>query len=105
MPDPSGSEPRASPSSAASGPTARSASAPSAACGSTSSPRDSASTTSTWRTWTRLAARVLGWKGIGTIEPGNHADLIVVDRDPLTCSLDELPGTVVHATLLGGEAV
>jgi predicted amidohydrolase YtcJ len=55
--------------------------------------------------WTREAARVIGWERIGTIEPGNHADLIVVDRDPLTCPLDELPGTEVRATLLGGEAV
>jgi predicted amidohydrolase YtcJ len=55
--------------------------------------------------WTREAARVIGWEGVGTIEPGNHADLIVVDRDPLTCPLDELPGTEVRATLLGGETV
>ena len=33
--------------------------------------------------WTRDAARVLGWDGIGTLAPGSHADLIVVDRDPL----------------------
>ena len=33
--------------------------------------------------WTRDAARVLQWEGIGTLAPGNHADLIVVDRDPL----------------------
>jgi predicted amidohydrolase YtcJ len=55
--------------------------------------------------WTREAARVLGWEGIGTIEPGNYADLIVVDRDPLTSPLDELPATEVRATLLGGETV
>jgi predicted amidohydrolase YtcJ len=55
--------------------------------------------------WTREAARVLGWEGIGTIEPGNHADLTVVDRDPLTCPLDELPGTRVDATFLEGETV
>jgi predicted amidohydrolase YtcJ len=55
--------------------------------------------------WTSEAAGVLGWEGIGTIEPGNHADLIVVDRDPITCPLDELPETRVHATLLGGEPV
>ena len=34
--------------------------------------------------WTRDAARVLRWDGVGTLAPGNHADLIVVDRDPLT---------------------
>lgn len=55
--------------------------------------------------WTREAAAVLGWKGIGTIEPGNHADLVVVDSDPLECPLDELPETEVAATFLGGEPV
>jgi predicted amidohydrolase YtcJ len=55
--------------------------------------------------WTRDAARVLGWEGIGTLAAGNHADLIVLDRDPLTCDLDDLPGTQVLRTVLGGETV
>ncbi|MEW6444041.1 MAG: amidohydrolase family protein [bacterium] len=55
--------------------------------------------------WTRDAARVLGWQGIGTLRPGHHADLIVVDRDPLTCDLDDLPGTRVLRTYLGGRVV
>jgi predicted amidohydrolase YtcJ len=55
--------------------------------------------------WTRDAARVLGWDGIGTLAPGNHADLIVVDRDPLTCPLDELPATRVLRTVVGGQTV
>jgi predicted amidohydrolase YtcJ len=55
--------------------------------------------------WTGDAAAVLGWDGIGTIEPGSYADLIVVDRDPLTCALHDLPETQVRATLVGGEAV
>jgi predicted amidohydrolase YtcJ len=56
-------------------------------------------------TWTRDAARVLRWEGIGTIEPGRHADLVVVDRDPLTTPVEELPGTRVLRTLLGGRTV
>jgi len=55
--------------------------------------------------WTRDAARVLEWDGIGTLAPGSHADLIVVDRDPLACSVDDLPGTRVLRTVLGGEVV
>jgi predicted amidohydrolase YtcJ len=55
--------------------------------------------------WTRDAARVLQWEGIGTLAPGNHADLLVVDRDPLACPLDDLPGTGVLRTMLGGETV
>ncbi len=55
--------------------------------------------------WTRDAARVLQWKGIGTLAPGDHADLVVVDRDPLTCPLDDLPATRVMRTVLGGTTV
>jgi hypothetical protein len=55
--------------------------------------------------WTRDAGRVLGWEGIGTLARGSHADLIVVDRDPLACGLEELPGTRVLRTVLGGRVV
>jgi predicted amidohydrolase YtcJ len=56
-------------------------------------------------TWTRHAARVLRWEDIGTLAPGAHADLILVDRDPLSAPLDELPATRVLHTLLGGATV
>ncbi len=55
--------------------------------------------------WTRDAARVLAWDGIGTLHPGAHADLIIIDRDPLTCDLDALPRTRVLRTVLGGNPV
>jgi predicted amidohydrolase YtcJ len=55
--------------------------------------------------WTREAAKVLRWEGIGTLAPGAHADLVVVDRDPLACDVDDLPGTQVITTMLGGDAV
>lgn len=55
--------------------------------------------------WTRDAARTLAWDGIGTIEPGGWADLCIVDRDPLTCSLDELGDTEVLRTVLAGGTV
>lgn len=55
--------------------------------------------------WTREAGRVMGWSGIGTLEAGTLADLIVVDRDPLTCALDDLPGTQVLWTQVGGRTV
>ncbi len=55
--------------------------------------------------WTREAARVLQWGDIGTLAPGKQADLVVVDRDPLTCPVDELSGTRVLRTLLGGKTV
>jgi hypothetical protein len=55
--------------------------------------------------WTRDAGRVLGWDGIGTLAPGSHADLVVVDRDPLECPVDDLPATRVLRTVLGGRTV
>src|SRR5262249_18709929 len=55
--------------------------------------------------WTGDAGRVLGWDGVGTLQAGGHADLIVVDRDPLICSVEQLPETRVLRTVLGGRTV
>jgi predicted amidohydrolase YtcJ len=56
-------------------------------------------------TWTRDAARVLGWEKIGTLTPGHRADIIVVDRDPVTCRQEDLPATRALATFLDGRLV
>jgi predicted amidohydrolase YtcJ len=55
--------------------------------------------------WTRHGAKVLGWHDIGSISPGNHADLAILDRNPITCGLDALPSTRVLRTLIGGRVV
>jgi predicted amidohydrolase YtcJ len=39
----------------------------------------------------------------GKLIPGHYADLVVLDRDPVDCSLDELPEVRVVATMLGGS--
>ena len=52
------------------------------------------------RMWTVDAARALGWEGIGSLAPGHHADLIVLDRDILSCPLEDLPPTQVIQTHL-----
>jgi len=41
----------------------------------------------------------------GSLEPGKLADLIVVDRDILTCPVDEIKSTRVLRTILGGKTV
>ncbi len=41
----------------------------------------------------------------GTIEPGKLADLILVDRDPLTCPTDDVKETKVVWTMVGGRVV
>jgi predicted amidohydrolase YtcJ len=41
----------------------------------------------------------------GRLVPGQLADLVVLDRDPLACAPEELPQVRVVATMLGGEWV
>lgn len=44
-------------------------------------------------------------KQVGSLEPGKLADLVVLDRDLMTCSADDVSGTQVVATYLGGKQV
>lgn len=44
-------------------------------------------------------------KDCGSLEPGKLADLVVVDRDLLTCSVDDIRETQVERTYLGGKLV
>ncbi len=55
--------------------------------------------------WTRDAARVLQWQEIGRLVPGNHADLIIVDRNPMNCDIEAISSIKVLRTLLGGTTV
>lgn len=42
---------------------------------------------------------------IGSIEPGKLADFVVLDRDVLTCPIDEIREVRVLSTAVGGEIV
>jgi len=57
------------------------------------------------RMWTCDAARALGWEGVGSLAPGSHADFLIVDRDILSCPVDDLATTNVLRTVLDGETV
>lgn len=41
----------------------------------------------------------------GSLEPGKLADFIVLDRDPLTCALDDVKDARVEQTYVGGKLV
>jgi predicted amidohydrolase YtcJ len=41
----------------------------------------------------------------GSLEPGKLGDLILIDRDVLTCPADDIRGTVVLLTVVGGKVV
>ena len=56
--------------------------------------------------YTRNAADVLNQlKTIGTLAPGKRADLVLLDRDVLTVSDDELKDTKVLSTVFAGKRV
>ena len=41
----------------------------------------------------------------GTIEPGKLADMVIIDRDVLTCPIDDIKDTKVLRTILSGKTV
>jgi predicted amidohydrolase YtcJ len=56
--------------------------------------------------YTRNSARALNQQNtIGSIAPGMQADLVLLDRDVLTISPEELKGTKVLWTMMGGVTV
>ncbi|MFD3404607.1 amidohydrolase [Kribbella sp. NPDC058693] len=56
------------------------------------------------RGWTADAAIVLGvGDRLGSIEPGKLADFVVLDRDILTCPVDEIREATVLRTVLAGR--
>jgi predicted amidohydrolase YtcJ len=58
------------------------------------------------RMYTSSAAMACGRESEeGTIEVGKRANLVVLDRNPLVCSSESLPSTLVLATYLDGAAV
>jgi predicted amidohydrolase YtcJ len=52
------------------------------------------------------AAKVLGEEhDKGSLEPGKLADMVVLDRDPRTVAVDDIPRIPVHSVFLGGERI
>ena len=66
---------------------------------------DTLSRARTLRIVTLDAAYALGQDAvIGSLRPGKLADLVVVSRNPLTATLDRIPGIRVLVTMVGGRA-
>src|SRR5271166_2832884 len=55
--------------------------------------------------YTRNSARAMNMDPIGTIAPGKRADLVLLDRDVLTVSPEEMRDTQVVWTMVGGKTV
>ncbi|MCK1377642.1 amidohydrolase family protein, partial [Bradyrhizobium sp. 24] len=55
--------------------------------------------------WTVNNARLMQWDGIGALKSGYRADLAIVDRNPQTCNIGDLPNTQVLRTVLGGDDI
>jgi predicted amidohydrolase YtcJ len=55
--------------------------------------------------YTRNSAHALNLDSIGTIAPGKRADLVLLDRDVLTVSPEEMRDTKVLWTLVAGKTV
>ncbi|WP_036510235.1 amidohydrolase [Nocardia aobensis] len=53
--------------------------------------------------FTSDAAKVLQWDEIGSITAGSLADLVIVDRDPITCDIDDLHKIRALTTIFDGE--
>lgn len=55
--------------------------------------------------YTRNSARAMNMDSIGTIAPGKRADLVLLDRDVLTVSPEEMRDTKVVWTMVAGKVV
>lgn len=55
--------------------------------------------------WTANGAKVMGRTDIGALQAGMHFDMTIADRNPLTAAVDDLAGTQVLQTIVGGRTV
>lgn len=55
--------------------------------------------------YTRNSAKALNLDSIGAIAPGKRADLVLLDRDVLTVSPEEMEKTRVLWTMVAGKTV
>jgi predicted amidohydrolase YtcJ len=69
-------------------------------------PEQSLTRVEAFRAYTQAAAYAAGQEGrLGRLLPGFIADLVVLDRDPFTCTVEQIPEITSTATMLAGEWV
>lgn len=74
--------------------------------GSVHNPEQRVSREEALRMWTMNGAYLSFEEDVkGSLEPGKYADFAILDRDILTCPIDELRETEVLETVLGGRTV
>jgi predicted amidohydrolase YtcJ len=61
---------------------------------------DALRTITQWAAWLSFDE-----KNLGTLEPGKLADMVVIDRDYLTCPEDEVAKIRAVKTIVGGKVV
>ena len=50
-------------------------------------------------TFTEQVAAIMRWERIGALNPGYHEDLIITDRNPITCDVSEMADVKVLTTV------
>ena len=77
-----------------------------AADGSAHNPEQRVTREQALRMWTWNAAYISFDEDVkGSLEPGKYADFVVLDRDILTCPVDEMRETRALETVLGGRTI
>jgi predicted amidohydrolase YtcJ len=69
-------------------------------------PQEAVTREQAWAAFTIGASRAgFAEKQFGSLQPGQRADFIIVDRDPIQAGATELRQTKVEETWVGGEKV
>ena len=52
-----------------------------------------------------MQRKIAAMAGHRCLSPGEHADLVILDRDPIACDVEEIANVKVLRTLFDGDTV